>query len=302
MHAWEAIQTAVDYIEDHLKDEIDTATLAETVGLSPFYFQRLFARLVNKTVGEYEKMRRLARAAKDLEITDKRILEIALDYGFSNHANFTRAFKMAYGISPDEYRKTLPLLNTVIKPELGMNYVVIDEGIPLIVDDIVLEINRKRLNQKEIYFGLKAEVPVSQQTPVGESTGVDIPGQLWKQFHNKKKLIENYLVPEAELGMSYAGNTQNGTFSYFTGCLAKTVPEIFHHSIVRQELSPGEYIVCSIEAESHEKLVTVALDQALRYLFNIWLPRHNLITQPFSAEKYYPDSENIYRMEIWLML
>lgn len=65
MHAWEAIQTAVDYIEDHLKDEIDTATLAETVGLSPFYFQRLFARLVNKTVGEYEKMRRLARAAKD---------------------------------------------------------------------------------------------------------------------------------------------------------------------------------------------------------------------------------------------
>ncbi|WP_281350047.1 hypothetical protein [Alkalibaculum sporogenes] len=41
MHAWEAIQLAIDYIEVHLKDEIDPVELGETVGLLPFYFQRL---------------------------------------------------------------------------------------------------------------------------------------------------------------------------------------------------------------------------------------------------------------------
>ena len=101
MHAWEAIQLAIDYIEEHLKDKIDTVMLAETVGLSPFYFQQLFEKLVNKSEQEYIKLRRLAKAAQDLKLTKKRILDIPLEYVFSNHANFTRAFKDAYGITPE---------------------------------------------------------------------------------------------------------------------------------------------------------------------------------------------------------
>lgn len=301
MHAWEAIQLAIDYIEEHLKDKIDTVTLAETVGLSPFYFQRLFARLVNKPVQEYIKLRRLAKAAQDLKLTKKRILDIALEYVFSNHANFTRAFKDAYGITPEEYRKVLPPLNTVIKPEIAMQYVMIDEGVPLIVGDIVLEINRKTLKQKEFYLGFKTKVSISAQTPVGENTGIDVPGQLWACYHNEKEFIEKYLVSEIELGMSDASNPQKGTFSYFVGGLAKSIPENLCNSFVQHELPEGEYIICSIEAESFETLVSVALDQASKYLFGTWLPYHHLSIQPFSAEKYYPTLENIYRMEIWIM-
>lgn len=46
MHAWEAIQKSVDYIEDNLTEEIPIDKLAEIANLSPFYFQRLFSRLV----------------------------------------------------------------------------------------------------------------------------------------------------------------------------------------------------------------------------------------------------------------
>ena len=42
MHAWEAIQKSVDYIENHLTEDIPIDKLAETASLSPFYFQRLF--------------------------------------------------------------------------------------------------------------------------------------------------------------------------------------------------------------------------------------------------------------------
>ena len=140
MHAWEAIQKSVDYIENNLTEEIPIDKLAETANLSPFYFQRLFSRLVKRPVCEYIKLRRLAQAVNDLKVKNSRILDIALDYGFSSHASFTRAFKETYGITPDEYRITGVHLNQFVKPELVLNYVMVDENVPLVTDGIVLEV------------------------------------------------------------------------------------------------------------------------------------------------------------------
>ena len=55
MHAYEVIEQSLIFIEEHLTKDISTEELANTVGLSPFYFQRLFKRLVNKPVQEYVK-------------------------------------------------------------------------------------------------------------------------------------------------------------------------------------------------------------------------------------------------------
>ncbi|MGI5985770.1 MAG: helix-turn-helix transcriptional regulator [Clostridiales bacterium] len=71
------------------------------VGLSPFYFQRLFKRLVKKPVNEYIRPRRLANAVSELNSDGRRIVDISLDFGFSSHASFTRAFKEAYGVTPE---------------------------------------------------------------------------------------------------------------------------------------------------------------------------------------------------------
>ena len=100
MHAYEAIEQSLTFIEEHLTKEISTEELANTVGLSPFYFQRLFKRLVNKPVQEYVKLRRLAKVIENLGNTEQRILDVALDYDITSHANFTRAFKETYGIHP----------------------------------------------------------------------------------------------------------------------------------------------------------------------------------------------------------
>ena len=188
MHAWEAIEQSLSFIEEHLAEEISTEELANTVGLSPFYFQRLFKRLVNKSVQEYVKLRRLARVIENLGDSERRILDVALDYGFSNHANFTRAFKETYGITPEDYRRDLPMLNTFEKPEVSMNYALVDEGVPLVVGDIVLEIQRKLVQAPETYLGLETEVRISEQVPTGESTGVDAPGQLWKRRSEERRV------------------------------------------------------------------------------------------------------------------
>ena len=54
---------------------------------------------------DYLRSRRLAFALKEVRDSEKSFLEIALDYGFSSHEAFTRAFKDAYGVPPSAYRK-----------------------------------------------------------------------------------------------------------------------------------------------------------------------------------------------------
>ena len=300
MHTWETIEQSLTFIEEHLAEEISTEELANTVGLSPFYFQRLFKRLVNKSVQEYVKLRRLAKVIENLGDSEQRILDVALDYGFSSHANFTRAFKETYGITPEDYRRNSPMLNTFEKPEISMNYVLVDEGVPLVAGDIVLEIQRKSLATPETYLGLETEVRISEQVPAGESTGVDAPGQLWKRYHTEKASILSTLDTSVEMGMSHTEDATQGLFAYFVGGFAKNVPGQLQDDFIKKELPAGEYIVCKIEAEKFEDLVTVALDQASKYLFGTWLSHHNLATEPFSAEKYYRDAEDMAYMEIWV--
>jgi AraC family transcriptional regulator len=223
-----------------------------------------------------------------------------LDYGFSSHGNFSRAFKETYGITPEIYRRDFPMLNTFARPEVSMNYVLVDEGVPMVAGNIVLEIQRRTLEKPEIYLGLETEVRISEQMPVGESTGVDVPGQLWKRYHMEKASIAANLNTAVEMGMSHGEGTAQNLFTYFAGGLVQNIPDWLQDGFVKRELPAGEYIVCRVEAENFEDLVTAALDQAGKYLFGIWLPRHNLTTEPFSAEKYYRDLEGMACMEIWV--
>ena len=49
------------------------------------------------------------------------------------------------------------MLNTFDKPEVSMNYVLVDEGVPLVVGNIVLEIQRKTLAEPEVYLGFETK-------------------------------------------------------------------------------------------------------------------------------------------------
>lgn len=233
----------------------------------------------------------------------KEISEGVLFFVRHNFCHIVKSIKervKTYGMTPDEYRKDLPMLNTFDRPQVSMNYVLVDEGVPLVVGDIVLEIQRKKLEQPDTYLGFETEVKISEQTPVGESTGEDVPGQLWRRYHKEKELLGASLSSGVEMGMSYMGNSAQGCFTYFAGGLVQKILDQLPEGFVYKELLTGEYIVCTIEAENFEDLITVALNQANKYLFGTWLPRHGLTTEPFSAEKYHRAAEDMACMEIWV--
>ncbi len=297
MHAWEQIQITVNYIEEHLSEEIQIEDLARLASLSQFYYQRLFSRLVKRPVNEYIKLRRLAKASEALIEKNKRVLDIALDFGFSSHETFTRAFKNAFGMTPEDYRSNPVRLNNFVKPELSLNYVLVDENVPLIVDGIVLEIKRMKITEPQAFLGLTLEEPVTQ-IPGGGGTGVDNLGKLWDDFHELKARISALKADGDELGVTLPG-TKEGYYRYFAG--AEAVYGQQSQGVSSWQLPAGEYIVCIFEAEDFEHLVMDALYKAHRYLFETWLPNHKLMVNPFAAERYPGHSPDTTKMEIWVL-
>jgi len=295
MHAWEQIQLTVDHIEDHLAEELRIENLARLAGLSQFYYQRLFSRLVRKPVNEYIRLRRLAMASERLSGSGKRILDIALETGFLSHETFTRAFKEAFGLTPEQYRAAPVYLNQFNKPQLLFGYTLADENVPLVADGMVLEVVRKRLEAPRRFTGLVLEEPI-QQIPGGDETGIDHMGLLWDEFHKDKPSIPGIRQDSVEMGVAFPGSAE-GRYRYFAGAEAYAdAPEGYE----TWALAAGEYIVCSFEAEDFTHLVMDALYKAKRYLFETWLPNHNIQVEPFEAEIYEKHSPETTVMEVWV--
>lgn len=105
-------------IKDCNNEEITLKKLSDSLGYSEFYVSRRFKEISGMQFRDYLRYRKLAFTLKDVRDTDKSLLDIALDYGFSSHEAFTRAFKEAYGITQSEYRqKPVPVvMRTIIKP------------------------------------------------------------------------------------------------------------------------------------------------------------------------------------------
>ncbi len=94
------IQRAVDYIEEHLLEEIDYNVVAAQSFSSSYHFQRVFSILCGFTVGEYIRNRRLSLAGEELVKTQIKVIDIALKYGYESPDSFTKAFQKFHGITP----------------------------------------------------------------------------------------------------------------------------------------------------------------------------------------------------------
>lgn len=101
----ESIGDAIRYIEDHITEELSMDEVAGNVFLSPFYFQKGFSMLCGFTVGEYVRLRRLTLAGSELVLTDNKIIDIAVKYGYDSPDSFTKAFTRFHGVTPSAIRK-----------------------------------------------------------------------------------------------------------------------------------------------------------------------------------------------------
>ncbi|MBN2714479.1 MAG: AraC family transcriptional regulator [Deltaproteobacteria bacterium] len=99
------INRAMDYIQQHLFEELSLAAIAKAAGFSKFHFHRIFSSFHGETLNHYVKRLRIERAAWYLTSQPaKSITEVAMDCGFSGSAAFARAFREVMGVSASEWR------------------------------------------------------------------------------------------------------------------------------------------------------------------------------------------------------
>ncbi|WP_081965702.1 helix-turn-helix domain-containing protein [Paenibacillus sp. FSL H7-0357] len=179
----EYMQKAIDYIEENLQGPITIEDCARVSGFSKFHFHRLFSIHLDVTLMEYIRRRRLCHAMNEL-IRGRRILDIAMDYGYSSERAFSRAFLQEFGQVPSRCRSAnyslppKPLLEESLNHSTG--------GIPM---DYLSEVRIDSLHTMNTASGVRiskdpeAEVITfmsewSAKTGIGAGTrrfGFDVP-------------------------------------------------------------------------------------------------------------------------------
>ena len=101
------IQRLHTYIADHVAEDLSLSALAQTVFLSPVYLSRLYKQLTGSNLSEYVQSVRLEYARSLLKHGAVRVSDIAYQSGFESAAHFSRTFKKAFGITPQEYRNSI---------------------------------------------------------------------------------------------------------------------------------------------------------------------------------------------------
>src|SRR5690348_4037625 len=101
------MHAVIEYIDRHLDENLDLATLADVAHFSAFHFHRLFHALIGEPLGDYVRRRRLELAAIRLRSQpDVPVLDVALAVGFGSTEAFARAFRTRFGCTPTVYRKS----------------------------------------------------------------------------------------------------------------------------------------------------------------------------------------------------
>lgn len=98
------IQNAINYIEDHLTEELDYEEIAGKSFSSSFHFQRVFSILCGYTLGEYIRNRRLTLAGMELASKRGRVIDVACKYGYESPESFAKAFQKFHGLTPSQAR------------------------------------------------------------------------------------------------------------------------------------------------------------------------------------------------------
>jgi len=94
----------LNYIDNHLAEDLDNRILARVMHMGLSHFVRTFKSAVGRSPADYVLHQRISKAVQDMLFTSAKIDEIAEQSGFKNRFHFSRCFKRIMGQSPGAYR------------------------------------------------------------------------------------------------------------------------------------------------------------------------------------------------------
>lgn len=200
------IQNAINYIENHLTEEIDYDKAAAEAACSSFYFQRIFSILCDISLSEYIRNRRLTLAGNELNASNAKVIDIALKYGYESPESFARAFFKFHGITPSEAKKNGSKLKSFSRLSVK---ITLSGG--SVMDYKIVEKEAFEIIEK-----------VEAHSIENETNSKSIP-DFWTRSHNDgtvKTLFENATDNTFIFGVCYGNNSDSAkTFNYSIGAI-----------------------------------------------------------------------------------
>jgi len=216
----ERLNQSMQYIEEHLTQELDYEQLGRIACCSTYHFQRMFTYMAGVTLSEYIRRRKMSLAAVDLQSGREKIIDIAQKYGYNSPTAFNRAFQGVHGIAPSAVRgegvsvKSFPPITFAItvkgaeelqyRVETKEAFRIVGVSAPLYgeIEDNFMVV--PRLWQSAVSDGTMEKLAGMMDTPPMGLLGVSAcdDQEQWKYFiavstSKNKEAFEEYTVPAA---------------------------------------------------------------------------------------------------------
>ena len=282
----QTIMSVLNFIEEHITEEISLDELANAVGYSKYHLHRMFSSLVGFSVHLYVKRRRLTEAAKKLLFSDLSILEIALESGYDSQQAFTFAFKELYKITPQEFRRKHDFHPIQLKFDVNGN-------LTKLKGDRIMDINI--VEKRETYL-----VGFMGNT----KKGFLVLPRLWHKLHKEKNKIINrtsidYVVGLNDYSKDCTFEDNQPAFDYYAAVEVSTQDEV-SPKMDTKTLPAGKYVVFTYLGKSQDSLQPV-----MDYIYKEWFPQSSCLLNEnarFDFTRYCEDTDekNQSKIEVWI--
>ncbi|MEO3945805.1 AraC family transcriptional regulator [Gorillibacterium sp. CAU 1737] len=272
------MNAAIDYIEDHLTEDIAYPEVAKAACCSAYHFQRMFSFLTDVSLSEYIRRRRLTLAAFDLQGSEEKVIDVALRYGYESPEAFARAFLNLHGVTPSAARKAGTSLKTF--PRLSFQLSI--KG--------VVEMNYRMEEVGSFHVvGIKHSVKT-------EKAFEQVP-ELWRRAGETgvfERLLEVRKADHKISGiLGICANGEFGEKEEFDYILAVTSESSPPEGLVKLDFPEATWAVFDAPGAPD------ALQEIWRRLYTEWVPASSYELAPWPAiECYLPVEEN--RNELWV--
>jgi AraC family transcriptional regulator len=194
----DTIEVCADYIEKNIYNKISLDEISEETGISKYYLHRIFKSLTGESIIDYVQSRKLTESINELIYTNKRIIDIAMDYGFNYEQSYIRAFKKKFGHTPLKVRNEE--VSIILTEKINSKDIHIVENSITYRPFFVFK-------QKFDIVGNEHKI----QSKSGDSTA-NIYGREF--FYNCRQNINNPINSHIYLGYTNWGENSNGYIYY----------------------------------------------------------------------------------------
>jgi AraC family transcriptional regulator len=257
------IGLVIDYVERNIDKRLSLDEISERAGLSKFHLNRIFKATTGKQLMDYVRNRRLSRSVLDLLGGEYKVIDVAMEYGFAYEQSYIRAFRRAFGLSPDRLRRERTEVRITEKLDLGKLEAVGEEG--MIIEPALI------VRPAFSIVGEPHEISVSEDSVshTANRLGNDF-------FYKKRGSVPDARNPETYIGYIELFPEEPDRVIYMPSVMVASPPGAaggLPEGMARVELPTRKYAVFTYIGFHHPRYVTVnEYRHIYEYIYGSWLP------------------------------